>query len=475
MRRTKIVATLGPATNTPERIRQLIEAGMNVARLNMSHGTQEEHAATLGTVRAAAADAQRAVAVLLDLQGPKIRTGPLANGQPVSLVAGQTFTITIKDIIGDGQCVSTTYDMLPVDVRPGESILLSDGLIELRALNVTSTDIICDVVHGGELREHQGINMPGVSISAPAVTRKDVDDLYFGLAHDVDYVAISFVRSASDVQQVKDLIARAGKNTPVIAKIERPEAVAALDAILHVADGIMVARGDLGVEMPIARVPMVQKQIIEATNRRGIPVITATQMLESMIENPRPTRAEASDVANAIIDGTDAVMLSGETAKGHYPIEAVRVMARIAEEADDSNLQDEHRALKRTASLDTSSTPRAISAAASAIVKNLPIKAIVVFTQSGSTALLVSQQRPAVPVLALTHSREVYQRIALFWGATPLLVELASSLEVLEQQVRAILVERGYARRGDLVVMTGGHPIAQRGHTNLLKIIEITK
>lgn len=473
MRRTKIVATLGPATDSPDLIDQLLAAGLNVARLNCSHGTQQEHAARIEMVRAAARQADRAVAILLDLQGPKIRTGPLADGHPVTLVAGQPFTITTHAVPGSAQSVSTTYDLLPIDARVGETILLSDGLIALRVVHTTSTEVECEVVHGGQLREHQGINLPGVGISAPSVTRKDVDDLMFGLEQGVDFVAISFARTASDVQRVKDLVAQAGKETPVIAKIERPEAVSSLHDILRVADGVMVARGDLGVEMPTEQVPILQKQIIEAANGVGIPVITATQMLESMIQNPRPTRAEASDVANAIIDGTDAVMLSGETAKGDYPVEAVQMMALIAQTTEASNHSSEHGNIRPMALPGVPPTPLAISAAVGALVNHLPLTAIVVFTRSGTTARLVAQQRPGVPILAFTESEAVYRRLALVWGVTPLLVAFAPSLERFGQQVQTTLVKHGYAQAGDLVAMTGGHPIARQGITNLLKVITI--
>lgn len=474
MRRTKIVATLGPATNTPERIAQLITAGLNVARLNLSHGTHEEHAALIAMVRAAAQRADQPVGILLDLQGPKIRTGSLVEGNPVELVASQQFTITTRDTAGTEQCVSTTYDMLPVDVRIGSCILISDGLIELRVLKTSGTEVETEVVHGGELREHQGINLPGVAVTAPTVTKKDVDDLFFGLSHNVNYIALSFVRSANDVQRVKDLITQAGKETPVIAKIERPEAVENLMEILQVADGVMVARGDLGVEMPIAQVPIVQKRIIEAANASGIPVITATQMLESMISNPRPTRAEVSDVANAIIDGTDAVMLSGETAKGLYPVEAVEMMAMVAEQAEQSKRHGDQGTHRPDIPPRLPSASRAIGAAAQAIVHNFPIAAIVVFTQSGTTARLVSQQRPGVPILAFTHSEQVYGQLALLWGITPLRADFVDSLALLEQQIQTVLVQRGYVHPGDYVVMAGGHPIAQRGQTNFLKIVEIT-
>lgn len=472
MRRTKIVATLGPAADTPEAIHDLIEAGVNVFRLNFSHGTHSEHQQRFELVREAARNTGASVAILMDLQGPKMRTGKLEDGTPIHLEPGQAFTITTKEILGNADMVSTSYELLPADARVGGSVLLSDGLIELRVLRTTGTEVECEVVNGGELRENQGINLPGAQVSAPAVTKKDVDDLHFGLGLGVDYVAISFVRSARDVQRVKDLISQSGQDTPVIAKLERPEALLELDDILHTTDGVMVARGDLGVEMPAEQVPVVQKHIIEQANRVGIPVITATQMLESMIYNPRPTRAEATDVANAILDGTDAVMLSGETAKGKYPFETVRTMSRIAETTEASGLdtrlpRHQHQLATKAGMIDPH---QAIAAAVTAVCNELPIRAIVVFTRSGSTALTVSLQRPHVPILAFTPVENVYHRIALYWGVVPIMYPYVEGMEMFEQGANSVLVSRGYAAPGDLVVMTGAHPIVQYGPTNFLKI-----
>jgi len=473
MRRTKIVATLGPATSTPERIAGLIRAGMNVARLNFSHGTHAEHAARIAMVRRAAAEAGRHVAILQDLQGPKIRTGPLENGQPVELVAGQRFVITTEPIVGNANRVSTTYRALPLDVRPRDRILLSDGLIELVVIGHTDTEVETEVVHGGRLREHQGINLPGVRVSAPAATEKDFVDLAFGLEQGVDYVALSFVRRASDVREVKEFIRRAGKQTPVIAKIERPEALDVLPEILAEADGIMVARGDLGVEMPPERVPIMQKQIIAAANRAMLPVITATQMLESMIHNPRPTRAEASDVANAILDGTDAVMLSGETAAGAYPIEAVQMMALIADAVEDSLIGSPHSTSPRWEITTAQSTPRAIAAAACTIANALPVRFIVVLTQSGASARLVSHYRPQVPILAFCPSEETARRTSLYWGVTPIVIEARDRLDELEQQIVRHMRDMGIVQRGDLIVLSGGHPVYRYGPTNFLKVITV--
>jgi pyruvate kinase len=473
MRRTKIVATLGPATNSPEQIAALIDAGMNVARLNFSHGTHAEHAQRIDRIRNAAADADKPIAILQDLQGPKIRTGQLVGDQPVTLVAGSEFVITNHPMEGTAQKVSTTYQMLPNDVQPGDRILISDGLMELKVTSKTDTDVVTEVISGGKLRASQGINLPGVAVSAPALTEKDEEDLIFGLQHDVDYIALSFVRRADDVRRVKEIIKAHGKNTPVIAKIEKPEALDVLPEILEVVDGLMVARGDLGVEMPPERVPIAQKHMIQAANFSGIPVITATQMLESMIQNPRPTRAETSDVANAIIDGTDAIMLSGETAMGAYPIEAVKMMDKIAREVEESGLKGDDVTTPRWALPEIKTTPYAIAAAAIRIAETLPVSCIAVFTQSGASARLVAELHPRVPIIAFTYTAEVYRRIALYWGVQPIQAAVRDRLDTLEVQMRATLLELGYAKSGDLVVMTGGHPVYRHGPTNFLKVIKI--
>jgi pyruvate kinase len=473
MRRTKIVCTIGPSTSSPEMIARLIAAGMDVARLNFSHGTHEEHAQRIRLLREAALHADRPLGILQDLQGPKIRTGKLKDGQPAQLRAGDRFDITTREVIGTAARVSTTYTALPRDVEPGDRILLSDGLIELRVIDETDDEVHTIVVFGGELRENQGINLPGVKVSAPALTEKDIADLQFGLAQGVDYVAISFVRRAADLLDIKARIKAAGKTTPVCAKIEKPEALDDLAAILEITDAIMVARGDLGVEMAPEQVPIVQKQLIDAASSAGVPVITATQMLDSMIRNPRPTRAEASDVANAIIDGTDAVMLSGETANGLYPIESVEMMSRIAEAAEASGRHGDHVVMPtlRVASRNVSD---AISAAACAIVQVLPVRAIVPFTMTGKTALMIANLRPVVPILAFTPSVEVYNALTLVWGVTPIMCEYIDRLDALGGRVNEILVSRGFAQPGDQVVVAGGHPIAARGATNFVKVLKIT-
>ncbi|NPV66046.1 MAG: pyruvate kinase [Anaerolineae bacterium] len=475
MRATKIVATLGPAVDSYESIVRLIQAGMNVARLNFSHGDHAEHARRIELVRRAAAELGQPVAILQDLAGPKMRTGEHLHDEPLVLKAGQQFTLTTDDVLGTSERVSTTYKALPQDVHPADRILLSDGRIALEVLEKTATEVICRVCNGGVLRPKQGINLPGVNISAPSVTRKDIADLEFGLAHDVDYVAISFVRRAGDVEQVKKLIAGAGRNVPVIAKIERPEALAVLNDILDVADGVMVARGDLGVEIPLEQVPLIQKHIIAAANRRAVPVITATQMLESMINDPSPTRAEVSDIANAILDGSDAVMLSGETSIGQYPVEAVQTMAAIAAAVETSGTLPPH---SHTDSTDwvlheVQTIPQAIGTAVSAITKALAVNAIWVFTQSGRTARQVSHYRPAVPIIALTPYDHIYRRLALLWGVQPLKSDYYEDDLEFWQQIIPTVIQSGYARPGDTVVITGGHPFNQHGPTNFLKIMQI--
>lgn len=475
MRSTKIVATIGPSSNTQNTIAQLLNAGMDVARLNFSHGTHEQHIQHIAILREAAQRIGQPLTILQDLQGPKIRTGKLSNGESVQLVPGNQFTITTRPVPGDANIVSTTYPALPHDIQPKDRILLADGLIELHAIKTNDTDVVTEVVFGGELGESKGINLPGVHISSPALTEKDIVDLEFGLAHDVDYVAISFVRQAEDVHDLKKRIAAAGKSTPVIAKIEKPEALHDFAAILDVADGIMVARGDLGVEIPAEQVPIVQKQLIEASNAAGVPVITATQMLESMIRNPRPTRAESSDVANAIIDGTDAVMLSGETATGAFPVDAVETMARIALAAEQSGRHSDHETPVFIDVPFQSDIASSISAAACAIVDALPVQAIVAFTMSGNTARLVSRIRPNVPILAFTPSESVYRCLNLVWGVTPILSNYVERLDALGEIVTKTLLSRNLAQIGDIVVMTGGHPISTRGPTNFLKVLHLSE
>jgi pyruvate kinase len=473
MRRTKIVCTIGPATNSEEQLEKLIRAGMNVARLNFSHGTQQDHALVIERLRTIANRLACPIAILQDLQGPKIRTGSLEGGQPVRLVDGTTITITTRQIPGNAQVISTTYKALPQDVKPGDRILLDDGLMELRVLSSNETDVQCQVVHGGLLKEHKGINLPGVAVSAPALTEKDRDDLKFGVMHDVDYVALSFVRKPEDVLTAKHYIRQFlaekastsdQETIPLIAKLEKPEAVARLDEILDVVDGVMVARGDLGVEMAPEKVPLIQKRIITRCNDLGLPVITATQMLESMVTNPRPTRAEASDVANAILDGTDAVMLSAETATGAYPIEAVQMMDRIALETEADNRTAQQPQCKRF------SQAHAVSHAARALTEEASVQAIVVFTRSGASAHLISKDRPRTPIFAYTPYEDVYHQLALWWGVWPQRSAFMGTTEDLIATVEQRLQDDNLLPYGAYVVIMGGIPIASQARTNFVKL-----
>lgn len=476
MRRTKIVCTIGPATNSEEQIERLMRAGMNVARLNFSHGTQQDHALVIERVRSISARLGYSIALLQDLQGPKIRTGALQGAQPVRLVDGAKVTITTRDVLGTADLISTTYKALPNDVKVGDRILLDDGLLELRVLSYDETDVVCEVVHGGLLKEHKGINLPGVAVSAPALTEKDRDDLKFGVMHGVDFVALSFVRRPEDVREAKQLIRQhqlelAGKKTaaplvpiPLIAKLEKPEAIAHLDEILEAVDGVMVARGDLGVEMAPEKVPLIQKRIIARCNDLGLPVITATQMLESMIINPSPTRAETSDVANSILDGTDAVMLSAETATGAYPIEAVQMMVRIALETEAGNKTARQPQCKRL------TQAHAVSHAARALSEEASVQAIVVFTRSGNSAHLISKDRPRTPILAYTPSERVYHQLALWWGVWPYYIALQGTTEELIAVVDQRLRDDKLVQRGENVVIMGGLPIASQARTNFVKL-----
>ncbi len=470
-RRTKIVCTIGPASRAPETLRRLIEAGMDVARLNFSHGTHDDHARVIADLREASDALGRPIAILQDLQGPKIRTGELANHQPVTLRDGATFTITTRPIVGTEQGVSTTYHDLPGDVKPDDRILLSDGLIELRVRDVAPPEVTCQVIHGGELAEHQGINLPGVAVSAPALTEKDRDDLLFGVAQGVDYIALSFIRRPEDLTDARTAITSAqgagATPIPIIAKLEKPEAIERLDEVLAASDGVMVARGDLGVELPLEQVPGLQKRIIAAANRMRLPIITATQMLESMITNPRPTRAEVSDVANAIVDGTDAVMLSGETAVGRFPVETVRMMARIAAETEASG-KTAHPVAEEAVT-----SAQAISEAARTLADEAHVRYIVVFTRSGASAHLISKERPSVPIIAFTPEEVVARRLGLWWGVTPQIANLMETTEALITWVDLQLQVQGLARRGDTIVILGGMPVARKAKTNFIKLHRI--
>jgi pyruvate kinase len=463
-RHSKIVCTIGPASSTPRIIERLMHAGMDVARLNFSHGTHADHARSIAALRAAAIEHEKPIAIIADLQGPKIRTGPLAGGAPVTLRAGQRFVITTARVPGDSNCVSTTFRPLPREVHRGDRILLSDGLIELRVQQVRGQEVLCEVVNGGLLGQHKGINLPGIQLRVPALTPKDREDLVFALKHDANYVAVSFVRHPEDVVLAKNLIRRAGKDTPVIAKLEKPEAIENLDAILRVADGVMVARGDLGVEMNPERVPVVQKMIVARAREASRPVITATQMLESMTENPRPTRAEASDVANAIFDGSDAVMLSAETASGKYPVEAVAMMARIIEEAEASITEFPRPGMQEK--LKVAETVAELVCHAS---RELHMKLIAVFTHSGFTARLVSRYRPLVPIVAFSPEAETRRRMALIWGVMARAIVDVHKVDGLAEIAEQRLLEERLVRKGDVIGIVAGTPMGVRGTTNFMK------
>ncbi|MBV9280548.1 MAG: pyruvate kinase [Chloroflexi bacterium] len=464
-RNTKIVCTIGPAVQDPQKLRELILAGMDVARLNFSHGTWDDHARRIATIREQSQLAGKPVAILQDLQGPKIRTGWLKDHKDVRLEEGAPFTITCEDCDGDAHRVSTTYRELPQDVRPGDTILMADGLLEVHVERVEGTDVVTRVVHGGMLGEHKGINLPGVQVSAPSMTEKDREDLEFGIDQGVDYIALSFVRRAGDIYRVKEAISRRGADIPVIAKLEKPEAIGRLEEIVAAADGVMVARGDLAVESSTEHVPILQKEIIRQANRRGRLVITATQMLESMITNPRPTRAEASDVANAVLDGTDAVMLSAETASGRFPIECVRMMDRIVRTAE-----------ARYSDFGTPSEPDrirgvqgAISRAADGLMSDInQIVALAAHTTTGRSALLLSKERPTLPILAFTSEPRVLTRMALFWGVTPLLIQRCGSTDELIDRIERYMVENASVMPGDVIAVCTGSPPGTT--SNMLKL-----
>ncbi|HXQ97799.1 MAG TPA: pyruvate kinase [Candidatus Limnocylindrales bacterium] len=463
-RRSKIVCTLGPATDSAALIERLLRAGMDVARLNFSHASHDWHARTIARLRAASGRLQKPIAILADLGGPKIRTGALGNGTRVMLRAGQHFTISTDGRLGDASGVSTSFKPLPHEVRRGSRVLLADGLIELRVQSVRRNEVVCEVVNGGELGEHQGINLPGTELRVPSLLPKDYDDLAFALKHGVNYVAVSFVRRPQDVEAACRAIKRAGADTPIIAKLEKPQAIANLDAILAVSNGVMVARGDLGVEMSPEAVPVLQKQIIARARDARLPVITATQMLESMTENPRPTRAEASDVANAVLDGSDALMLSGETARGKYPIESVQMMDRIIREAESSVASFQH---PQPAQCNVAETTAELICHAS---EELDLKAIAVFTETGSTARLISQYRPQPPIVAFTPFGETRRRLALLWGVLPRSIARVRDINGLALLAEKRLLEEGLASRGDVVGIVAGIPLGSRGNTNFIKL-----
>ncbi len=466
-RRTKIVCTIGPSTSSASVIKELLNAGMNVARINFSHGTHKEHASYIKTLRQAAKQTGLPLAIMQDLPGPKNRTGKLKKGT-IELKENSSFILTTREILGDEHKVSVGLPGLPQSVKPGDMIFLDDGDIKLRVTSTSKTEVDCQVVAGGSLGEEKGINIPGMKWSAPTITDEDWNHLLFGLKHNVDFIALSFIQEADDVLKVRNFLQKKKKSPAIIAKIERREALDNLNGILEAADGAMVARGDLGIEIPIQRVPIVQKEIIHRCNHLGKPVIVATQMLESMVNAPRPTRAEVTDVANAIFDGADAVMLSEETAIGDYPVEAVSMMAQIAMEAE-AALPYEEILANKGKDLQPQ-TDDAISYAACHSAHQLGAAAIIAFTSSGSTARRVSKYRPKVPILAITPNQATQRQLSLSWGIQAFQIPEPSTIAALFSRGARVAKQTGLAHEGDLVVITGGVPIGISGSTNLLKV-----
>ncbi|MDP3236766.1 MAG: pyruvate kinase [Myxococcales bacterium] len=475
MRRAKIVCTLGPASTSQEMLEKLLDAGMDVARLNFSHGTHADHQGVLDRLRAASLKVRKAVGVLGDLQGPKIRTGKLEKGA-VELIEGKEISITTDEsVLGTQELVSTTYPHLASDVNVGDRILLDDGLLELKVLATDKKSLIrTEIIHGGTLKNNKGINLPGVALKADALTAKDREDLIFGLKAGVDMVALSFVRTPEDIDMCRQAMMEAGRVVPIIAKLEKPEAIARLDAILEKTDGVMVARGDLGVEIPPEEVPAIQKDIIRRANQRGLPVIVATQMLNSMIEHPRPTRAEASDVANAVMDNTDAVMLSGETASGDYPVESVQMMSRIIEAAESAMRQSFPRIGTGEPIKIPSDFPDVTCGVACRAAREAGASIIVAFTLTGNTARLVSRYRPTVPIIAFSPNQEVRRRLSLLWGVMPRVLEPVQETEEMVRRVEEELLARGLAKRGERIVIVFGAPVGQAGKINSLRLHTIS-
>lgn len=468
-RRTKIVATIGPASRSPEVIRELIVAGMDVARLNFSHATHEEHACAIANVRAISTELNTPVTILQDLQGPKVRVGPLPGGR-LTLTPGAVVTMVPQENFrGESETIPIDYPHVAAEAKAGMQVLLADGLYELKITDVSDIALRCEVIEGGVLESRKGVNFPDLDLRFPSLTEKDIQDVLFGIEHKVDWVSLSFVRNAADVRELKRLLEKNGASTPVVAKIEKPQAVERLDEILDEVAGIMVARGDLGVEMKPEKVPMIQKHIIESCNRRGIPVITATQMLESMVKDPRPTRAEASDVANAIIDGTDAVMLSAETAAGAFPVRAVKMMARIA-------LEVENRIQFKSYPAKMQTVARAVSAGVNGIATVIEPACIAVLTTTGHTAHVVAAERPKALVAAITTDAQVYHSLNLFWGIRPLLAhQTPKSFDELVAEAESSLCEHGLCAPGDNIFVIGGVPAAQPRGANFIKIHTIGK
>lgn len=468
MRKTKIVCTIGPTSENEETLRKLVACGMNAARLNFSHGTYEEHGKRIELVKKLRKETSNPLAIILDTKGPEIRTGKFRNGG-VELTEGQSFTLTTRNLEGDENICSVSYEKFHEDLKPGSRVLISDGLIELLVEGIEGQDIHCRVVNGGPIGNNKNINVPNASINLPAVTEKDINDIKFGIQNDIDIIAASFVRKAADVLAIRKVLEdNGGSHIQIVSKIENQEGVDNIDEIIRLSDGIMVARGDLGVQIPVEEVPIVQKLIIEKCNNAGKPVITATQMLDSMIRNPRPTRAEASDVANAILDGTDAIMLSGETANGKYPIETVSTMARIAIKAENS--MNFEALLNRKRSQHISTVPDAISLATVSTAMQLKASAVITATQSGHTARIVSKYRPQCEIIAVTPYWEVARKLSIVWGVYPIIADkMESADEVMDRSVIEATAQ-GYIKKGELVVIAAGVPVGFAGTTNLMKV-----
>jgi pyruvate kinase len=461
MRKARIVCTIGPASSSFEVLEAMVLAGMDVARLNFSHGTHDDHRKRVELLRKVSKQTGRPIALLQDVQGPKIRLGHFEGGT-TTIADGQEVVVTTRKVMGQGGLLPTPIASLTRDVHKGDPILLDDGRVRLEVLSVRGQDIRCKTIVGGVLKDNKGINLPGAAVSVPTLTRKDIDDLAFGQELGVDYVALSFVRTARDIHLARKHVAKLG--TPIIAKIEKPQAVAALDSIAEASDGIMIARGDLGVEMPIEMLPGTQKDAVHSANKRGGLVIVATEMLESMINSPRPTRAEVSDVANAIYDGADAVMLSGETASGKYPVEAVQMMAKVVLEAERKNHLREH-PFARTDDISTG-----VAAAAADAADRLRSAAIVAFTESGQTARLISELRPHSRIIALTPHPSIVRRMNLYWGITARVAPRLTSTDAMIRSVRHLCLKQGWGKEGQTVVIVAGTPLGETGTTNLMTV-----
>lgn len=455
---------MGPAVESIEKVRELIQAGMNMARLNLSHGSYSEHQARLDMVRTAATENEQAVAILVDLQGPKIRLGRFAHG-PHELARGDIFTITTDEIEGTKERVGTTYKGLPGDCKPGDRILIDDGKVTVEVIEVSGNDVITKVIEPGAVSNSKGINLPGVAVSVPALSEKDMDDLRWGLEAGADFIALSFVRSAEDIVGVHQIMDEVGIRIPVIAKIEKPQAVANLQSIIDAFDGIMVARGDLGVELPIEDVPLVQKRCVELARESAKPVIVATQMLDSMITNSRPTRAEATDCANAVLDGADALMLSGETSVGDFPIEAVQTMARIISKTEEGGLDRIHPLLHSP-----KTKGGAITKAATDVGETISAKFLIAFTKSGDSARRMARLRSRIPILAVTPDVGTYNRMALTWGVESLLAPVVSTTDEMVKQIDTMLVDSGRAQVGEFVMIVAGSPPGIPGSTNAMRV-----